>query len=498
MAVSIEQVAIELRIIGAPGEELTPGYAAILNRLSNFADGMIRDRAPRAPEYAVDAAKIAIIAYWFDKPNAPVGAGFAAIWRNSSAASILSRWIPRRAVLIDGSGPVDLTQGPSGPATDARQGITDIPQVEAVAERIAVALLDAHTRRPNAHHVPPVIPPPQVADVAALIATHAALPNAHHVPPTLVDLGGDNLYTFSNTHAPARPVAMRLGYELTAAFTEDSFIRTGSHPEDGANEGLSSGLSFPPPPPSLSTKPNLYKGVWFAGDPLLVSIDSTGNLPTEVLGSVFLRASKVALTVGGVLGVYYPSYRRVRPSSGSTIKAIIRGPELLTETAAAGLIATHAALPNAHHVPPVAPDVAALIATHAALPNVHHVPPVAAPGAAGGAELIAEHTLTEALGREVQVALTSARDLAAADDNKLVLLIVSEGTSRYSHVMGLASDLRAEGRNLYAAGIELGAAVSEKGGAAISQATGVISVLFSYRNTSTQASIGTSIKVYLK
>ena len=46
---------------------------------------------------ASDEVKVRVCGYLLDAPPAPSGDAFASAWRNSGAASLISRWQPRRA-----------------------------------------------------------------------------------------------------------------------------------------------------------------------------------------------------------------------------------------------------------------------------------------------------------------------------------------------------------------------------------------------------------------
>lgn len=94
MAVTINQLAVELRILGAETDTLEAGLTQILTRLLATIDGIVNDRAKTdTPEWAKDEAKIRLAGYLYDKPNSTPGASYANAFLNSGAQSVLRPYI---------------------------------------------------------------------------------------------------------------------------------------------------------------------------------------------------------------------------------------------------------------------------------------------------------------------------------------------------------------------------------------------------------------------
>lgn len=125
MAVTVTDLALDLRLITSSTETVDPAIAAILGRHLAAADNLIESRAPNAPDALKDAAAIAIGSYLFDRPTAAASTRYADAWTNCGASSLLARYVLRRARVIapgDGTG---IPGTPGGPGVDqeARDGV---------------------------------------------------------------------------------------------------------------------------------------------------------------------------------------------------------------------------------------------------------------------------------------------------------------------------------------------------------------------------------------
>ena len=121
MAVSVGDLALDLRIIAEGTAAVPAGQSEILTRLLAAAEAMVAERTSGAPVALADAAVLSIAAYLYDRPTAGGGSRYASAWRNSGASEILSAYILRRAVVIGagaGDGP-NQSGGIPGPAVDA-------------------------------------------------------------------------------------------------------------------------------------------------------------------------------------------------------------------------------------------------------------------------------------------------------------------------------------------------------------------------------------------
>ena len=95
MVVNVTQLAGAIRAgdgVTAPVEPLL----SIITRLDGVADALIDLYATGAPSAIRDEAKIRFAGYLYDSPSAPSGDRYAAAWRNSGAASLVSAWVVRR------------------------------------------------------------------------------------------------------------------------------------------------------------------------------------------------------------------------------------------------------------------------------------------------------------------------------------------------------------------------------------------------------------------
>ena len=124
MAVSVRMLALELRVIADVGQEVPPAQMYILERLRNLGLEMVNNRAPLAPELLKDAALISMAGYQYDRPTASPGAGFSNAWLNSGAASILARYVSRRATVIGGE---DAAVTPLPPTPPGPQDGLELP-----------------------------------------------------------------------------------------------------------------------------------------------------------------------------------------------------------------------------------------------------------------------------------------------------------------------------------------------------------------------------------
>ena len=101
MAVTLAELAAELRLGDGLTDPIEP-VAGILLRLQRAAEALIEEVAHLAAPAAIkQVAMIDLVSYWFDKPTASSGSGYAAALRNSGAQALISRWEVRRAVGVE-------------------------------------------------------------------------------------------------------------------------------------------------------------------------------------------------------------------------------------------------------------------------------------------------------------------------------------------------------------------------------------------------------------
>ena len=100
MAVTLADLAVDLRVITNPEDTIEPGQIVILTRLLAVAETLVSERAAGAPAALKDSAVISLASYLYDKPTAGAAGRYANAFVNSGAASLLSNYIRRRAKAI--------------------------------------------------------------------------------------------------------------------------------------------------------------------------------------------------------------------------------------------------------------------------------------------------------------------------------------------------------------------------------------------------------------
>ena len=117
MAVSLADLAVDLRITTNPEDTIEPGQIVILTRLLAVAETLISERASSAPDTLKDSAVISLASYMYDRPSAGAAGRYANAFVNSGAASLLSNYVRRRAVAIGpGAEAVSQNGTPSTPS----------------------------------------------------------------------------------------------------------------------------------------------------------------------------------------------------------------------------------------------------------------------------------------------------------------------------------------------------------------------------------------------
>ena len=122
MAVTLADLAVDLRVITNPEDTIEPGQIVILTRLLAVAETLVSERASSAPDALKDSAVIQIASYLYDKPTAGAAGRFANSFVNSGAASLLANYIRRRAKAI-GPGAEAVSQ--NGTPSTPTQGVDE-------------------------------------------------------------------------------------------------------------------------------------------------------------------------------------------------------------------------------------------------------------------------------------------------------------------------------------------------------------------------------------
>ena len=115
MAITVGDLAVDLRLATSVDSTLPAAQTLILTRLLATAETMVAERASSAPSALRDQATIAIAAFMYDKPSSPAGTRYSNAWASSGASEILSRYITRRALVI-GAQTATATAEPREPA----------------------------------------------------------------------------------------------------------------------------------------------------------------------------------------------------------------------------------------------------------------------------------------------------------------------------------------------------------------------------------------------
>lgn len=102
MALTVAQLAAALRL-GDGTEAPEEPVLSILTRLKGVGEALVENDAPDAPDSIKEEAMIRVAGYLYDQPESPATAGYAAAWKNSGAASLVSRWVKRQAHTVGGA-----------------------------------------------------------------------------------------------------------------------------------------------------------------------------------------------------------------------------------------------------------------------------------------------------------------------------------------------------------------------------------------------------------
>ena len=140
MAVHVQDIALEARVITDTSETIPAGIASILTRHMVTATAMVDHRAPGAPEAIRDAAIIQIAAYMWDSPPASEGVAPSArnVFRASGALAMLAPYVSIRAEAIGGD--TETSTQPAGAGVD--QTARDLANAaRAVADANAAKLM---------------------------------------------------------------------------------------------------------------------------------------------------------------------------------------------------------------------------------------------------------------------------------------------------------------------------------------------------------------------
>ena len=105
MAITVKQLAVHLRVSADPNQDVPEPHRTIITQLHTWANGVVDNRAPGAPDHARDMAVIMLAGYVHDKPPSSRGAAYGNSWENSGAANVLRAWTTRRGIILDDGNP---------------------------------------------------------------------------------------------------------------------------------------------------------------------------------------------------------------------------------------------------------------------------------------------------------------------------------------------------------------------------------------------------------
>ena len=306
MAVSLADIALDLRLITAEDQAIPAGQAAIIQRAMNAASLIVTTRAPAAPVVLSDQAIISIASYLYDKPTAAPGNRYSNAWTNSGASSMLAAYVSRSARPI---GTADATGG-AAPGGDGTIG------VDATARAQAAAALAA------AQAAAAVAAGKITSDEAIELINSRILEITHDA---------DVVDGIIDGRLPGIARVMRVGWSQVSDVSADYFVRADDHPIDGAALGTTDGTVVPPFPPALVDDQSLFMQMWVAGDEETVALELSDNFVAgENLLPTFPHAGE--LEVDGVGGnVYISDSRQYARGADAMASALLPGALIYNE-----------------------------------------------------------------------------------------------------------------------------------------------------------------------
>ena len=98
MALTVQQLALSLRVVGDETETLDQSQTDILTRHLETCSAVVTKYASTGtPVAVVDQGCILVASYLWDQPAAGRGSHFATAWINSGASALCEPWRVRRA-----------------------------------------------------------------------------------------------------------------------------------------------------------------------------------------------------------------------------------------------------------------------------------------------------------------------------------------------------------------------------------------------------------------
>ena len=114
--------------LGDGSTALSEPINGIVTRLGGVGEALVTLYADSAPLAVKQESIIRLAAYLYDSPDVRSGDRYAAAWRNSGAASLVSPWVERRVATDDGS------PSTSTPSNFGGNGVSEAQALELIAE----------------------------------------------------------------------------------------------------------------------------------------------------------------------------------------------------------------------------------------------------------------------------------------------------------------------------------------------------------------------------
>ena len=400
MAVTINKLAVNLRITTSVTQQVEEPYLSILTSILNWAIETVDSNAPQATESAKDLAVYQLSAYLYDKPQASRGLAYSNAWANSGAANILRRWIQRRAIIVDepstnGAG----TPGGGTPSGIDRNFVINLIDTAIARERVRIDseidnkfIIELARLRTELENTLDTDLAAAIANERVLINSlilseiatarvdllstlntrldlHANMPNAHHTPPDISGIGGGGSSIVTTEWTLPAVTRVSIYDEVSDSF---SYRQVPDFTLDPTDELILFNF-YDPRLDSLGHYSALISVDDFYQFPVRTLTDTANNnsdYHIEVEKNTFIyfaRTSDNGLLISGSYALNFINliiHRFVEGSSSNSspgldtaginalIDAAIALERMRVSTEIVRSIDTHRMLPNAHHTPP--------------------------------------------------------------------------------------------------------------------------------------------------
>ena len=100
VTISVGELAAAMRLTEDINVSLVEPELGMVTRMLEVGTALVTEIAPLAPDAIANEAIVRMASYLWDAPTAAPGQQYSAAWRNSGAASLVSRWVTRRALKV--------------------------------------------------------------------------------------------------------------------------------------------------------------------------------------------------------------------------------------------------------------------------------------------------------------------------------------------------------------------------------------------------------------